>query len=93
MSDIEKLLEKLDSVVEAESMNEENIVDLVEKAKPALLEISQKAGDITRQFDGTEIYDVARIIQLTIENYLEGLGDKIFRNNSQYAQEMGRLEE
>lgn len=96
MSEAKKLLEELNSVLKEDeqlNINEENIIDLVQKAKPALLEISQKAGDITRQFDGTEIYEVARVIQLTIQNYLDGLGDKIFKNNSQYAQAMGRLDD
>lgn len=71
----------------------EDIISLVEKARPAFMEIMQKAGDITKEFDGTEIYDVARVVQLTIENYLEGLGDKIFKDHSQYAQAKGRVEE
>jgi len=96
MKNAKEILEELNSVLkenEQLNINEENIIDLVKRAKPALLEISQQAGDITRQFDGTEIYDVARVIQLTIENYLHGLGDKIFKNNSQYAQAMGRLDD
>ena len=96
MSNVKKLLEELNLVLnENEQLNitEENIVDLVEKAKPALLEISRKAGAIARQFRGTEINDVATVIQLTIQNYVDGLGDKIFKNNSEYAQAMGRLDE
>jgi hypothetical protein len=96
MLDVKKLIEHINSILkEDEQLNipQENIIDLVEEAKPALLEISQKAGDITRQFEGTEIYDVARVIQLTVQNYLDGLGDKIFKDNSQYAQAMGRLDE
>lgn len=83
---IKKLVEEYNNI-------DQNIISLVEKARPALIEIMQKAGDITREFDGTEIYDVARCVQLLLENYLDGLGDKIFRSSSEYAKAMGRLED